>query len=210
MNTDKLKLCTGNRLHVGCGTKRIEGWINVDLKSTSQADIVCDVTKGLNFADVDVIYAEHFLEHLAMDEAIYFLSECHRILHRDGVLRLSTPNLDWVWETHYRLEGDDDERLAMAVAANRAFHGWGHKFLWNRAVLKRALIANGFTDIRWERYGRSKREFLRNLECHEAYPDSPDLPHVLVVEAIKGPRSDHHFDSFMSFIQENLLIHMNV
>ena len=49
------------RLHVGCGTEAIPGWINVDNRSLPGVDRVLDVTAGLPFSNLASIYAEHFL-----------------------------------------------------------------------------------------------------------------------------------------------------
>jgi hypothetical protein len=66
---------------------------------------------------------------------------------------------------------------------NRAFHGWGHQFLYNRATLAAALRSAGFAKTMFRTYGESDRPELRGLERHETWEDTPDLPHVLIVEA---------------------------
>lgn len=175
------------RLHVGCGRVRLEGWLNLDVQALPGVDLVVDVSKGLHFRDVEAVYAEHFLEHLALDAAVAFLEDVHRCLRPRGILRLSTPNLDWVWETHYSTSTPPEVRRVQGLRLNRAFHGWRHQFLWNRELLGETLLACGFTDLVWCRYGESRREALRGLERHDTYEDRPDLPHVLIVEAEKGP-----------------------
>ena len=51
---------TSIRLHVGCGNKRLEGWINVDVEALPEVDVVADV-RG---------QAERLLQHctLSWDE----------------------------------------------------------------------------------------------------------------------------------------------
>ena len=171
------------RLHIGCGQQSIPGWINIDSQGQPGVDQVLDVRQGLPFQDVASIYAEHFLEHLSLDEGLAFLRECRRVLNPDGILRLSTPNLDWVMITHYRgpSVSGDDARLD-CVRLNRAFHGWGHQFLFNQAMLDSALRSAGFDRIVPCRYGESTRAELAGLERHETWEDTPDLPHVLIVE----------------------------
>jgi hypothetical protein len=93
------------RLHIGCGQQSLAGWINIDNQGLPGVDQVLDVRHGLPFSGIAAIYAEHFLEHLSLDEGLAFLAECRRVLRDDGVLRLSTPNLDWVMLTHYRGPG---------------------------------------------------------------------------------------------------------
>ena len=161
------------RLHIGCGQQSIAGWINIDNQGLPGVDQVLDVRKGLPFADVASIYAEHFLEHLGLEDGLAFLAECRRVLRPDGILRLSTPNLDWVVLTHYRgPEAADDEAREDAFRLNRAFHGWGHQFLYNRAMLVSAVKAAGFArrgllPLRRERRARAQRaRAARNLGGH--------------------------------------------
>jgi predicted SAM-dependent methyltransferase len=172
------------RLHIGCGQQAIAGWINIDNQGLPGVDQVLDVRKGLPFADVASIYAEHFLEHLGLEDGLGFLAECRRVLRPDGILRLSTPNLDWVLLTHYRgPEAGDAEAREDAFRLNRAFHGWGHQFLYNRAMLASAVKAAGFARVTFCRYGASDVPELHGLERHETWVDTPELPHVLIVEA---------------------------
>ncbi|MFY9552108.1 MAG: methyltransferase domain-containing protein [Thermoanaerobaculia bacterium] len=172
------------RLHIGCGAQSIPGWINVDNQGLPGVDQVLDVRQGLPFAEVASIYAEHFLEHLGLADGLEFLKECRRVLRPDGVLRLSTPNLDWVLASHYRgpSASDEDARLD-CMRLNRAFHGWGHQFLYNRATLGSALRGAGFGEVAFCRYGESARPELSGLERHETWEDTPELPHVLIADA---------------------------
>src|SRR5450631_3412201 len=173
------------RLHIGCGTEALSEWVNIDTKPLPGVDRVLDVTAGLPFQNVAAIYAEHFLEHLSLDQGLAFLAECRRALADTGVLRLSTPNLDWVYSTHYRLNGDSDERqrLMDCLQLNRAFRGWGHQFLYNERMLAAVLRANGFASVQFQRYGESDVPELRGLERHETWKDTPDMPHVIIAEA---------------------------
>jgi len=172
------------RLHIGCGQQSLPGWINIDNQGLPGVDQVLDVRRGLPFSSVATIYAEHFLEHLALDDGLAFLAECRRVLLPDGVLRLSTPNLDWVMLTHYRGPGAlPDDAREDCFRINRAFHGWGHQFLYNATTLESVLAAAGFARADRCSYGRSERPELAGLERHETWEDTPDLPHVLVVEA---------------------------
>ncbi|MGK2856662.1 MAG: class I SAM-dependent methyltransferase, partial [Thermoanaerobaculia bacterium] len=172
------------RLHIGCGPQVLSGWTNVDNQAYPGIDHVLDVTIGLPFANVEYVFAEHFVEHLAYDDTLNFLRECRRVLAADGVLRASTPNLDWVLRTHYHPElwkGDADA-VRDCFNMNRAFKGWGHQFLYNRQSLAATLRLAGFGRIEECLYGESTHEALRGLERHETYPDEPTLPHVLVME----------------------------
>jgi predicted SAM-dependent methyltransferase len=199
---------SGPRLHVGCGRARLEGWINIDMQELPGVDVVADVTGGLEFRGCEAVYAEHFLEHLRVDLALDFLEEAHRVLGDGGRIRLSTPNLDWVWLTHYRLEAPAEVKTEMAIHLNRAFHGWEHRFLWNREILAESLESCGFEELEWCGYRESRYEIFRGIERHETYEDSPDLPHVLIVEAARGPARPERLAALRDRIARDFLAHL--
>ncbi|HSM51146.1 MAG TPA: methyltransferase domain-containing protein [Thermoanaerobaculia bacterium] len=194
-------------LHVGCGRTPLPGWVNVDLQLLPGVDVVADATAGLCFRDVSAAFAEHFLEHLSLDEAIGFLAEVHRVLAPGGWLRLSTPNLEWVLATHFRPAGSAPGADRGTLELNRAFYGWEHRFLWDRSFLERTLHACGFDDLEWPAYGESPRAWLRNLERHERSDDFPGLPHVLIVEARRGPARPDELAALCRLAEERFLGH---
>ena len=180
-----VRIARAERLHVGCGRSAIPGWVNVDQFPLPGVDRVLNVGEGLPFEDVSFLYAEHFLEHLSLQEGLAFLRACRRVLASPGVLRLSTPNLDWVMKTHYRQGAwaSDADAVDDCLNTNRAFHGWGHQFLYNRQTLALALTAAGFDAVTFHRYGESDRPELRGLEQHETFDDAEEFPHVVVAQA---------------------------
>lgn len=188
----------GERLHLGCGSTHLEGWINIDIRPHPGVDRVLDVRQGLPFADVAYIFAEHFIEHLPFDAATALLRECRRVLRDDGVLRLSTPNLDWVWASHYKKVMTQEEAVLACFAINRAFRGWGHQFLYNETTLRSLLLDAGFGTVVRRDYGESEHEALRGIERHEWQPPFDGFSHILIVEAsgrggtapeyLEGPR----------------------
>lgn len=173
-----------DRLHVGCGKFAFPGWINVDLERSPGVDYVSDVRSGVRFRDLAYVYAEHFLEHLTEGEGGKFLRDCRQALRESGILRVSTPNLDWVMATHYSVaERDPARKRRQCRAINRAFHGWDHRFLYNDATLEHALRTSGFRQVTFHEYGGSDDPELRGLEKHEKYPNFGSLQHVLIAEA---------------------------
>jgi predicted SAM-dependent methyltransferase len=171
------------RLHLGSGREHLPGWINIDNQPLPGVDRVLDVTLGLPFEDVDFIFAEHFIEHVAYVEAAVLLRECRRVLNDNGVLRLSTPNLDWVWASHYRLGLADADQVRGCFALNGAFRAWGHQFLYNERTLTATLLEAGFANVTRCEYGQSAHDALRGLERHEKSVDYENLSHILIVEA---------------------------
>jgi predicted SAM-dependent methyltransferase len=173
------------KLHIGSGPAALPGWINVDNQPYPGVDRVLDIRQGLPFDDVSAIFAEHFIEHLTLSEAEAFLRDCRRALSPSGVLRLSTPNLDWVWSSHYRPPATlaNEEALVGCLELNRAFHGWGHRFLYNFATLSELVRHAGFAHVSRCSYRESLIPDLRDLEKHEMSSSFEGIDSLLVVEA---------------------------
>ena len=84
------------KLHIGCGCRIKQGWINIDL--SPGADISLDMREPLPLhADsCSFIYSEHFLEHLDYPESTrLFLSECYRVLEPGGIFSVGVPDTEW-------------------------------------------------------------------------------------------------------------------
>jgi predicted SAM-dependent methyltransferase len=84
-------------LHLGCGPRVIEGWINADMIRDHRT-LTLHLPQGLRrFKDASVgfIYASHVLEHIAYPgDAQAFVKECHRILRPGGAVRIIVPSID--------------------------------------------------------------------------------------------------------------------
>ena len=82
------------KLHLGCGTKKLEGWINIDSVPECCPDVVHDITKPLPYADqsADELLAEDLLEHF--DKYIRYLVfyEWTRVLKVGGKITLQVPD----------------------------------------------------------------------------------------------------------------------
>lgn len=80
------------KLNIGCGKKKIEGYINIDCQDS--ADVVLDLEKAvLPYDDnsVDLILASHVFEHI--HNLIPLVNECYRVLKSGGVLNVAVPNV---------------------------------------------------------------------------------------------------------------------
>jgi SAM-dependent methyltransferase len=114
-------------LNLGCGDKRIEGAVNIDLRS-DVADVVCDVREvGCRDESVDEIVASDLIEHFPASETHVLLSEWRRVLKPGGKLTLRLPNLDGL--ARLLLERKIDPR---AVIRNiYGGHRWGPNGAWD-------------------------------------------------------------------------------
>lgn len=85
-------------LNIACGEvySKNKSWINIDIASNSKNVKKYNILSKLPFASnsVDAIYCSHFLEHIPINKVNDFLLECHRILKKNGVMRLVLPDFE--------------------------------------------------------------------------------------------------------------------
>ncbi len=89
--TNKLKL------NLGCGDKKIPGWLNVDFVDACQPDLVCDLEKFPYIWDdnsVDEILLSHVLEHLGQQRDTYLniIKELYRICCHNAIIHIMVPH----------------------------------------------------------------------------------------------------------------------
>jgi predicted SAM-dependent methyltransferase len=182
--TARRTLAGATRLHLGSGDHVLPGWANIDALALPGVT-PWDLRKPLPVADdsIDLIYSEHFIEHVTRDQAARLLGDCHRALRPGGVIRLSTPDLAKLIEEYQagRLDewADVDWRPATpAQLVNEAVREWGHLFIFDYAELSGLLREIGYRDVTRVRWRESRHAPLNGLECR---PDHGEV----IVEATK-------------------------
>jgi predicted SAM-dependent methyltransferase len=186
---------TDLRLHLGCGARLAPGWVNVDAFERPGLDLRWDLRDPLPCPDdvAEMVYSEHFLEHLEQDDAEAFLGEVARLLRPGGVLRLGVPDAGLYLRAY--AEGRADffgslQHLGGAVRAletpaeviNQMFRmGGHHRYAWDFDTLSRALAGAGFVNVRQWGAGKASRPDL----CLD---DPSHAVETLYVEAEKPAR----------------------
>lgn len=167
------------KLNVGCGNNLKDGWVNIDLQES--ADLAIDVNYGLPFDDdsCELIYSEHFLEHLEYpDESVPFLRACNRVLRPGGLIHIGVP------DSRYVVESCLKDPIDPAFLNKVKTHKWGypehcqtgfefinyhfrlnghHKFAFDYSTLKAQLERAGFSNVR-ERLFDPKLDTLSRAE----------------------------------------------
>lgn len=176
----------GACVHLGCGTNRWEGWTHVDLSRAVHPDVVHDLRAGLPLppGHIRLVYSEHVVEHLMLEDAIRLFADVAVALEPSGVMRIAMPDLDAVIDRYGRPDWRDQEWLqdpayahidSPARMLNASLREWGHKYLYGYDELELRLRAVGFTTVRRTRWGESD---LPEMRGRETRADS-----LLVVEA---------------------------
>jgi len=77
------------KYHLGCGNKKIQGFVNVDVIQTAATDLVYDFNNGVSFITTDtaeLIFSNAVFEHLYPPARLKLLYDCQRALSYDGIL----------------------------------------------------------------------------------------------------------------------------
>lgn len=153
------------RLHIGCGTNRKPGWVNIDLSEPCELQL--DLREDMPFEDevAAMVYAEHFLEHLLHPvDSMHFLKECLRVLRPGGAIRIVVPDTEWPLRAYVN---DDDEYFRLARERwhvksgcrtrldhiNYHFRQNGdHLYAYDYETLADMLNTTGFVDVRKDEY----------------------------------------------------------
>lgn len=132
----------GLKLHLGCGERRLAGFLNIDRRKTPAVDLVLDIA-CLPFGDASVsrIESYHVIEHIPRNLLRGTLAEWFRVLEPGGVLVLELPDFDAAVREYL---GGNDGRLDSIYGLQR-FPGDTHFFGYNHKRLQAALTEAGFS-----------------------------------------------------------------
>ena len=165
------------KLNLGCGHRKMHGFINVDIREDLNPDVVADVTRiHEQFSNVDLIYACHVLEHFPLRPSSFqptswgdVLRSWHSALKQGGTLRIAVPDIEAVCK-YYLSTGNLDVLYAYFYGGQKYDFDF-HYHCWSFDTLKRDLLEVGFKDI--ERYDWKNTEHFYIDDYSQAY-----LPHM--------------------------------
>lgn len=159
------------KLHLGSGTKILDGFLNIDIRPLPGVDIVSTIDNLPMFEDnsIDLIYCCHVLEHVPRNELGNILTEWRRILKPDGKLRIAVPNFEAVVE-HYKIYTDLPKLIGLLYGGQTYKENF-HYNIWDFKALKESLEKVGFNYV--VRYDWRDTEHATIDDYSQAY-----LPHM--------------------------------
>lgn len=188
---DKTLVPNSDKIHLGCGDRKVKGWLNVDLRG---GDFSLDLAAGyLPWQDnsFSVAVSQHLVEHLQIEsELIPLLRELHRTLKPGGEVWISTPDVEKIVRSYidHRMEDLIKERktrfpdftlddMPSSQMINELFHQHGqHVNLFDFPLLKWTLEQCGYENVRQV----SEEDLLSRFP---AFPPRNDEAQTLYVRA---------------------------
>lgn len=155
------------KLHLGCGNTHIDGFLNIDLADTPAVDIRGDIRYLTDIPNnsAELIYACNVIEHIKRFEIYPTLRRWYEVLRPDGILRISTPDLEAVFKYYNKTK--DLKGIYNTLYGGQKKEYSFHYHGWDFETLKSDLEKNGFRDVR--RYDRSKTEHANVQDWSENY-----------------------------------------
>lgn len=83
------------RLNLGCGGKKLEGFVNVDSEPMTAPDVLCDLGADVwPFEDnsVEHAIASHVLEHLDTKQLFHFMQQLYRVCKNEALVDIAVPH----------------------------------------------------------------------------------------------------------------------
>ena len=133
------------KLHIGCGTIHLDGYVNIDIQKSNATDVVEDaltLTSRYKPSTIDEIYSCHMLEHLTKKEGIAFIIICNKLLKPRGLLRLELPMVDLIIDK-FDL-GIQDEEWINNFYGQQRHPGDFHKYGYTTKTIRIFLEKYGF------------------------------------------------------------------
>lgn len=146
---DGLRADAKLKLHLGCGNKYQQGYVNVDAYS-DLADVKADILALEPFEDgsVDLIETHHVLEHLSFGESEAALAEWARKLKLGGHVIISVPDVNaccQLWFDTPEPERWGSGSISQMIFGSQEHAGMFHKSGYTPERLSALLVVKGLT-----------------------------------------------------------------
>ncbi len=174
------------KLHIGSGKNVKDGWLNCDIEPLSTKVAYINVTKKFPLKDntFDYVYSEHMIEHINHKDGLLMLNECFRILKPNGIIRITTPDIDNLIDIFHNDQNKYDDYINWSYEVNdlvnkssievfnNFFQSWGHKFIYSKSFMKNHLENIGFKNLNFFNICQSGNDELKNLENIDRLPNN--------------------------------------
>lgn len=144
------------KIHLGCGEKRLPGFINIDSRASPFTDMVCDMN-DLPFkqGSIEIIYMCHSLEHIPMYSIVSLLSKLKSLLMPSGKLYISVPDFE-ILSSIYLAQKVKLATIVRAIHGGQEYPQNTHYMSYDYELLSTILLGAGFGDVNYY----SPKDFL--------------------------------------------------
>ena len=131
----------------------------------------------------DCVFSQHMIEHVSHSQGQHMLNECYRVLKDRGKIRVSTPDIRFLFDLYADRKSPVQERYIewstnrhitdapyddAVFVVNNYFRDWGHTFIYDEEALRTSFTKAGFTRIVKCDLDGSDHEEFRHLDCQDS------------------------------------------
>ncbi|MDR2338236.1 MAG: hypothetical protein LBE20_06310 [Deltaproteobacteria bacterium] len=142
-----------NKLNLGCGYDYLQGYLNVDFFNNTVADIKMSATAlALPRNYFSEILFKDVIEHFGYCQSFVILADCYLLLKQDGVLVITTPDIEKSFEQYCAAESLEDKENILCHIYGIEDAGMSHKFCFPLSIMEILLWKSGFEVIKKENF----------------------------------------------------------
>lgn len=144
------------KLNLGCGSKKLPGFINIDSVKEFDPDLLHDVSQPLPYSDgaVDEIIADGLLEHFDKYVRFIVFYEWARVLKVGGTVNVSVPNMKKLLFRYFKFGFDKfiDTVFGETMLGSETYigHFGNHKWAYSKESLEAFMRLFGIEPIKVE------------------------------------------------------------
>ena len=171
------------KLHLGCGTNKLEGWINIDSVKSFNPDLLHDISSPLPYEDqsVEEVLAEDLLEHFDKYLRYVVFGEWVRVLKIGGLMTVQVPNFKKILYRYFKFGYDHfvDFIFGENMWRSEVYlgHFGNHKWGYSEGSLKSFVRLFGIEPLSVEKRGLNLRLAgrkirhvpMNELDCVQIY-----------------------------------------
>lgn len=175
------------KLHLGCGNKKIDNFINIDCRSLPTVDKVENVELLRSYKEnsVDLIYCSHVLEHFGRWRYKHVLQRWFEVLKPNGILRLAVPDFEKISE-YYQRTKDLTSVMGLLYGGQDYVENF-HYVTFDFNSLEKTLKQIGFTKVTYWNWRQTEHKNVDDYsQCYLPHMDKENgMLMSLNVEATK-------------------------
>ncbi|MDE1971314.1 MAG: methyltransferase domain-containing protein [Patescibacteria group bacterium] len=138
------------KLNLGCGSNKIEGFVNIDIEESCKPDLIHDFTKQpLPFDDnsIEEVVMFHTIEHINKRLHPLILSEVRRVLQPSGLFIVSFPEFSKCVENWFTNKGGQKEFWEATIFGRQLYPSDFHVCIMDSHDFAILMKNSGFDNI---------------------------------------------------------------
>ncbi|MEW5805354.1 MAG: methyltransferase domain-containing protein [Patescibacteria group bacterium] len=202
------------KLHLGCGERYLEGYLNIDLPSENQpvikakADLHADI-RSLVYPEnsVDEIRNHHLFEHFTRQEALKLLLQWRRWLKHGGLLWIETPDFETAAKRFVKAGLKEKFKIGRHLFGSHEADWAIHRDWWGEEKFRFVLTKFGFERIQFKKivYFTSARFPDRAVKFIKFLPGLADRLDNIEVKAVKSTKKINEYEVVREILSMSLI-----